>query len=183
MDPAHFHRDDFPYQPFYCEENVYLLCLALLERGVSPSQIYGVFFSNSRRRCTMSFQRAAPEGHPVVWDYHVVVLLADAPRVILDFDSRLGFAVPEEIYLTRTVPRGVPTDWRPLARCVPGDVFLKTFSSDRRHMKYPHGAWHAEPPPWPVIRGVQAPSSHELPNFLDVTRNYQIIGNRLLQEL
>ncbi|RXM31073.1 Protein N-terminal glutamine amidohydrolase [Acipenser ruthenus] len=36
-------------------------------------------------------------------------------------------------------------------RVIPADVYLKTFASDRSHMKDSRGEWRMPPPPYPCI--------------------------------
>ena len=139
-------------------------------KGTVPAEaLSAVFVVNESATCALRHQRAAPPGELVVWDYHVLVRV-DSPvlgRWILDLDSRLGFAVPEDEYVAATVDRRVPERFRPGFRVVPADVFLARFSTDRRHMRDAEGGW-LHPPPWDLPRGAGAATAHELPRFLDV---------------
>lgn len=84
---------------------------------------------------------------PVVWDYHVVLLM---DGMVYDLDTRLDFPTPLERWLDATFPMEVPPVYRPRFRIVDGDRFLARFESDRSHMKSEDG-WAAPPPPWPPI--------------------------------
>ena len=140
------------YQPFYCEENVFHLAHDPL---VASRRREVVFISNASRTCAMWHQRAAARpGWPILWDYHVV-LLAVAPGSHLvqvwDLDTTLGLPVPAGHYLRRSFQAGVDAEFEPRFRVVDADVFVRTFSSDRAHMRTPGGRYRKRPPPWPVI--------------------------------
>lgn len=131
------------YQPFYCEENVWWLCQ---EPRFADARSWVVVMSNRGRQCALWEQRAADPGEPVVWDYHVVLLVE---RMVWDLDTRLGLPVPLPDYLRasfRTLPPEVAA-YRPLFRLVPADEFVKVFATDRSHMNDADG-WRAAPPSW-----------------------------------
>ena len=151
------------YQPFYCEENVFHLC-ADDRVAQRPREI--VFISNAARSCAMWHQRAAHRpGAPMVWDYHVV-LLVGAPWEIWDLDTTLGFPVPALAYLRRSFRADVPAEYLPVFRVVEAGAFAAAFASDRSHMRGPEG-WLRPPPPWPAPGAPGA--APNLMRFVDVT--------------
>ncbi|KAF9036672.1 N-terminal glutamine amidase-domain-containing protein [Panaeolus papilionaceus] len=98
------------------------------------------------------------EGMPVVWDYHVVLVLrprnmqigVDAEAEggelqevtavpegecwVYDFDSRLESPCPWNVYFNGTFPEDVVEKYASQFRVVEGSMFLQTFASDRSHM-------------------------------------------------
>ncbi|MEO1088829.1 MAG: protein N-terminal glutamine amidohydrolase, partial [Acidobacteriota bacterium] len=154
------------YAANYCEENVWQLSRhPQLPSGVG----YAIFISNPERSCALWCQRAAPEaGAPVVWDYHVVLLVEGRETLILDLDSTLGVPVSLERYVAETFPFSDRVEKRlqPFFRIVESGEFRRTFASDRAHMRTADGAWRHRPPPWPAI---QAPgASTNLDDFIDM---------------
>jgi len=110
-----------------------------------------VFISNAARSCAVWHQRASVRsGWPILWDYHVVLLVA-APWEIWDLDTTLDMPSPAAHYLRRTFRDGVPDDVAPRFRLVAADVFARTFASDRSHMRAPGGRYKKPPPLWPPI--------------------------------
>ena len=131
------------YQLFYCEENVWWLCQ---EPRFADAKSWVVFISNHARQCAVWQQRAADPGEPVVWDYHVVLLVEG---MVWDLDTRLGFPVSLDDYL-RASFRALPPELShltPRFRVVRRDEFVSTFATDRSHMRSDRG-WRAPPPSW-----------------------------------
>jgi hypothetical protein len=146
------------YCPYFCEENVWHLCA---DEGAVPAPVDErrvLFVSNARRQVLMRRQRAGGEG-PVVWDYHVVLL---AGGRIWDLDSTLGFGVELGRWLRESFPP-VDPDRAPRFRVIDAPTYLKTFASDRSHMKGPDGRPLKPLPPWPPIG-----SGTNLLRFVDV---------------
>jgi hypothetical protein len=113
-------------------------------------------------------QRAATSPHaPVLWDYHVV-LLAEGPLEVFDLDSCLGVPCTLAQWLKGTFPedRRVEPSYQPSFRVVDADCFIRTFASDRSHMRTPDGAWQAPPPKWPAIH--TASQTMNLMSFVDL---------------
>lgn len=148
------------HQPFFCEENVWLL---LQDRRL-PEPGAAVFLTNGARRVAMWGQRAARRD-PIVWDYHVVVLLPVA-RIVLDLDDRARFAWPLADWLARAFRAATPRVEQPSFRVVPHAELQATFSSDRRHMRDEHGRERQPFPPWPAP--FRAELGHTLARFLDL---------------
>ena len=154
----------YRYQPFYCEENVFHLArdpsLASRRRAV-------VFISNPERACAMWHQRAAQRPTwPILWDYHVV-LLVGAPWEVWDLDTLLGLPVPARDYLHRSFRADIPDKHHPRFRVVDAELFAETFASDRSHMRLPGGRYRQPLPPWPPIGPPGATSN--LMCFIDMT--------------
>ena len=110
------------YAPYYCEENVFHLAADPLV-AKRPREV--VFISNAGRSCAVWHQRAARRpGAPMVWDYHVV-LLVGAPWEVWDLDTTLGMPVPAAHYVRRSMREGLAEDLEPRFRVVPADVFAR----------------------------------------------------------
>ncbi|MDC3957593.1 hypothetical protein KEG38_27290 [Polyangium jinanense] len=152
-------------QPFYCEENVWHLCQ---EPALVDKRRDVVFISNAERACPMWSQKAG-RGKPIVWDYHVVLLVRDPPE-IWDVDCTFGVPLPAMEWLRGSFHPGVPPPYLPSFRVVPADLFARTFASDRSHMRLPDGTFRKPPPPWPPVGAESVPSN--LMSFVDVTRPF-----------
>ena len=89
---------------------------------------------------------------PILWDYHVILLLTDSPARILDFDTTLPFCSDLRIYLEQSFPdeSTLLPEYVPSFRLIPAAQYIEHFRSDRSHMKTATG-WHAPPPDWPPI--------------------------------
>jgi len=134
--------------PGYCEENVWHLCGALPER---IEHTHVLVISNARRTLAMWRQRASGSTEqPVIWDYHVVLLGQASGRWwIWDADSTLPSPQPAQHYLEASF-RPLPAEHaelRPSFRVVAADLYRRTLSSDRSHMRATDGGWLAPPPP------------------------------------
>lgn len=164
---------DYPYQPFYCEENVWKLCEA---RASAGRIAYAILIRAEGPAFPILSQRLAPPGQPLFWDYHVVYAEAG---MVWDRDSALGFPVPAALYLERSFfpEERLRESDRPRFRALPAAEWLADFSSDRSHMRGPEGSWLRPPPPWPSIgRG------NALPSFLSM-REGKWIGAEAVGEL
>jgi len=133
-----------PYQPFYCEENVW----CLLQNPALPEPGAALFVTNPHHSVAVYGQRHATHD-PLIWDYHVVLLL---PRhgLVLDLDDREPGARPLAAWLARAFRRTDPVHLQPHFRVVPAADFLRTFSSDRSHMRTAAGCLSQPAPPWPA---------------------------------
>ncbi|MCA9176490.1 MAG: hypothetical protein KDB14_18510 [Planctomycetales bacterium] len=151
----------FPYQPFYCEENAFLL---MDESPVSGLEPWLVFVSNSSRSVLMFHQSAGDnESGCVIWDYHVFVL-ARADQTVWDLDCSAGFPLSVEQYLAASFADEVPQTWHPRFRAVPAAAARRGFSSDRSHMLDAEGNYLKPPPPWSAIFH----GANTLPRLLDM---------------
>jgi len=147
------------YTPYFCEENVWRLARAREAKG-RPG-VFAVFITNRAHRVALWQQRA---GDPVAWDYHVVLI--DGATVV-DLDTTLEGApsLPVETWLGGTF-RPVAAALAPRFRVVDSAALLRTFSSDRSHMRGPGGVPLQPFPEWPAIRCPLG--DHTLPRYLDL---------------
>ena len=141
-------RDDFLYQPYYCEENIWHLCQhAQFKDG------YIIFVASTGDSFPMLNQRVMSDPSiPILWDYHVILLLRAETNQILDFDTILPFGVTVDTYLKHSFldNRLLAPAETPLFRVLPASEYIASFSSDRSHMKVEED-WIAPPPDWPCI--------------------------------
>jgi hypothetical protein len=159
------------YQPYYCEENVWHLCG---DPSLPAGDRFALFISSEARQTPLFAQRAGDPGRHgfCAWDYHVVLLLqtASRPAQIWDLDTTLGAPVPLERYLRETFRlRTLSASHAPRFRLIPAELFLRTFSCDRSHMRSPEG-WSAPPPPWPPI--LDPAGSMNLFEFVEMGRPF-----------
>lgn len=146
--------DDFAYQAFYCEENVWHLCRHPRLAGVER---HAVWIMATAGHCPLWRQRAERGGEePIFWDYHVLVLARSGEEgvwQVWDLDTTADLPCPVDEYLRLTFPYAgrLPRGFEPRFRLVPGDDFVQLFASDRSHMKNHLGRWQEPPPPWPPI--------------------------------
>ncbi|RWR93768.1 protein N-terminal glutamine amidohydrolase [Cinnamomum micranthum f. kanehirae] len=150
----------FTYTPFYCEENVYLLCKKLCEIGVADPDgidLFVVFISNEDKQATLWHQKASQRIDGLtVWDYHVICIQRKVEGNLLrvwDLDSSLPFPSPLNQYVAQAIRPSfsLNSNFVRLFRVVHVPIFLHYFASDRRHMKNPDGNWIAQPPPYEPI--------------------------------
>ncbi|KAJ7273567.1 N-terminal glutamine amidase-domain-containing protein [Mycena haematopus] len=157
------------YTPFYCEENIYMLCQAFISRQEDVSV---VLISNENKTIALWNQKLRQS--VVVWDYHVVLLLQsrDKQHWIYDFDTRLTFPCLMKDYLAFTFRQDVPSSYQSLFRIVPGLTYIEHFASDRSHMLTDASesnsetsaveAYRSPPPLHPPIRGKSANVANNL---------------------
>jgi len=162
------------YTRCYCEENIYLLCKALSSRPeiLEAWGIYVVLVSNENKTVALWSQKAGQPDHPIVWDYHVILVLKfrnqdeggnaidfDSPAcrgsVVYDFDTTLSMPCPWEEYFSSTFCEGLPPHYQSKFRIIPGEMFVKHFASDRSHMLVKpevgnSGALHENPDDLPL---------------------------------
>nr|GMC84316.1 protein N-terminal glutamine amidohydrolase [Ipomoea batatas] len=151
----------FQHTPFYCEENVYLLCKKLCADGVAnpdASDLFAVFISNEKKQVPLWNQKASHRADGVVlWDYHVICIQkkkdGNSSHLVWDLDSSLPFPSPLSSYIAETIRPSFPlfTEFKRSCRVVHGPIFLRSFASDRSHMKDTAGNWVAQPPPYEAI--------------------------------
>lgn len=157
---------DLPYQPYYCEENVWKLL-----RGdyLGGDRRFAVVISNRVGACPVWNQRAAPSPErPVFWDYHVVAAAVGGGARIWDLDSRLEPPVDLDTWLAESFPGidRLPRRFHPSFRVVPEETYLEVFSSNRAHMRDEAGGWKKPPPDWPAI--YQPERGMNLDQFVDM---------------
>ncbi|KAM3403799.1 hypothetical protein ACQJBY_007111 [Aegilops geniculata] len=152
----------FTHTPYYCEENVYLLCKELIRAGLADpagNDLYAVFISNEEKKIPLWYQKASRTNDGfVLWDYHVICIQSrrnkgDVLDLVWDLDSSLPFPCPFLQYVGDAIQPLAFGDsiYGRLFRVVHGPVFLRSFASDRSHMKDPVGNWIELPPKYEPI--------------------------------
>ncbi|KAL0947067.1 hypothetical protein HGRIS_013208 [Hohenbuehelia grisea] len=148
------------YTSCWCEENIYLLTEAFTgtPEVVEQWEVCAVFISNPNKTVALWEQKLARDHlYPVVWDYHVIMILrprkrslsADGDTVlrvkdeqdddtraiswVYDFDTHLPLPCPFAKYMTQTF-RKVDAQYKSMFRVVPAKVLLDNFACDRSHM-------------------------------------------------
>lgn len=164
-----FRRDQFRYTAYFCEENVWWAAKELIDRGFDVTHMQVLLFTNPSQSVLLFNQLAAEDGHPVAWDYHMVLRAQiDASVLIFDLDSRLDFPTPLHDYLQNTFPdqAELPEQLRAWARVIPAQSYLAHFYSDRSHMlgRLPI----SEFPDYPIIRPAQGVDAISLDTYRDL---------------
>ncbi|XP_064501646.1 protein N-terminal glutamine amidohydrolase isoform X1 [Pseudopipra pipra] len=144
------------YTSCYCEENVWKLCDYIRSQDRYPlEEFYAVFISNDRRMIPLWKQKSGHGDEPVVWDYHVILLHVPngEQNFIYDLDTVLPFPCPFDVYSLEAfrLDDSLRPEFHRKIRMVRADLYLKTFASDRSHMKDANGKWQKPPPPYPCI--------------------------------
>jgi hypothetical protein len=166
-----FDPEAFPYTSRFCEENIWKLAQELVSQGFDLDALQVLFLSNRGRQVALSWQKMAPPGRLLVWDYHVILLAAmNHELYVFDFETRLGFPCQAEWYFRKTLPEVLVLlrDLRPAIRIIPASSFLKRFCSDRTHM-----LGEVEPedfPAWPPICPAGEGSRIMLAEYWDMER-------------
>ena len=152
-------------QPYYCEENAWHVCR---EEFFADRRRHVVFISNREHAVPMWNQRAG-RGKPIVWDYHVIVLVEN-PIEIWDVDTTLGLPVSLEDYVAGSFHQALPEYFQPICRVVEAREFVETFASDRSHMQRKDGSFRKPPPAWPIIEkpGIKT----NLMRFVDISQSF-----------
>ncbi|XP_042054905.1 protein N-terminal glutamine amidohydrolase-like [Salvia splendens] len=165
----------FQHTPYYCEENIYLLCKKLSEDGTAKpdgSDLFVVFISNEKNQIPLWHQRASHRADGVIlWDYHVICVQrrkeTSLPDLVWDLDSNLPIPSPLPTYVAETIRPSFQlfSEFQRVFRIVHASIFLKSFASDRRHMKDPSGNWTATPPSYDVITAEDG-TDHNLNEYM-----------------
>ncbi|XP_030494002.2 protein N-terminal glutamine amidohydrolase-like isoform X2 [Cannabis sativa] len=158
---ASFDISQCQHTPFYCEENVYLLCKKLSKDGIAEadgSDLFVVFISNEKKQVPLWGQKASNRADgAVLWDYHVICVQSkkggDSAPLVWDLDSSLPSPSPLATYVSETVRPSFSlfSEYQRFFRIVHAPIFLGDFASDRRHMKDSAGNWSADPPTYDPI--------------------------------
>ncbi|WVZ98349.1 hypothetical protein U9M48_043806 [Paspalum notatum var. saurae] len=151
----------FIHTPCYCEENVYMLCKELIRIGVADptgTDLYVVFISNEEKKVPLWHQKASHSDDGFIcWDYHVICIQSRRSKGVVDFvwdlDSDLPFPCPFIQYVSDAIqPLSFGNSiYSRLFRVIHAPVFLRSFASDRSHMKDPKGNWIELPPKYEPI--------------------------------
>lgn len=174
----------FAYCQYFCEENIWQLCA---HPRVAGAERWVLFISNPAKRVAMWGQRAADDPtRPIVWDYHVVLLLRRGvqPWQVWDLDARDPDPRDAMEWLTDSFQAGglFPPIYAPRFRLLRASEYRSHLRSDRRHMRRPDGTLEQPEPPWPVIMGEPpacAPidDGSNLARFID-TEDPEFLGTR-----
>ncbi|KAK3135629.1 hypothetical protein QOZ80_5BG0421450 [Eleusine coracana subsp. coracana] len=152
----------FTHTPCYCEENVYLLCKELIRTGVADpggNDLFVVFISNERKQVPLWHQKASNSDDGFIcWDYHVICIQSrrskgEVSDLVWDLDSDLPFPSPFVQYVSNAIrPLSFGDSvYRRLFRVIHAPLFLRSFASDRSHMKDAMGNWIQLPPKYEPI--------------------------------
>ncbi|KAL6987147.1 Protein N-terminal glutamine amidohydrolase [Sarracenia purpurea var. burkii] len=173
LDASQFH-----HTPFFCEENVYLLCKQLCTSGVADaegSDLFVVFISNDKKQVPLWHQKASQRADGVIlWDYHVICIQikkeGDSSPLVWDLDSSLSFPSPLASYVSETIRPSFQlfSDFQRFFRVVHAPIFLHSFASDRRHMKDSIGNWTAKPPAYEAIVAEDG-TVHNLNEYIEIS--------------
>ncbi|KAA8517106.1 hypothetical protein F0562_017399 [Nyssa sinensis] len=173
VDVAQFH-----HTPFYCEENVYFLCKKLCANGTADaegSDLFVVFISNEKKQVPLWHQKASQRADGVVlWDYHVICVQrkkeSSSPHLVWDLDSSLPFPSPLASYVSETIRPSFQlfSEFQRFFRIVHAPIFLRSFASDRRHMKDSVGNWIAQPPASEAIVAEDG-TVHNLNEYIEIS--------------
>ncbi|XP_004304351.1 PREDICTED: protein N-terminal glutamine amidohydrolase [Fragaria vesca subsp. vesca] len=171
----------FQHTPFYCEENVYLLCKELGTKGIADakgSDLFVVFISNEKKQIPLWHQKASNRADGVVlWDYHVICIQrkvggGDSPlqHLVWDLDSTLSFPCALASYVAETIRPTFQTfpEFQRYFRIAHAPIFLQSFASDRRHMKDPLGEWLHQPPVYEPIVSEDG-TVHNMHDYFDIS--------------
>lgn len=164
-------RENCTYTSCYCEENVWKLCeFVRTERTTHLEQVFAVFISNKNRTVPLWKQKSGRGDHPVIWDYHVILLhiSPQSDTMVYDLDSVLSFPCSLQLYGTKALRSdyGIKPAFHRKFRVIPADVFLQNFASDRSHMRKADGSWQMPPPSYPPIH--TAESQMNLDDFISM---------------
>ncbi|XP_054047071.1 protein N-terminal glutamine amidohydrolase isoform X3 [Rissa tridactyla] len=100
-------------------------------------------------------QKSGRGDEPVVWDYHVILLHVSSgeQNFIYDLDTVLPFPCPFDMYSVEAfrLDDSLRPEFHRKIRMIRADLYLKTFASDRSHMKDANGKWQKPPPSYPCI--------------------------------
>ncbi|KAM4705637.1 protein N-terminal glutamine amidohydrolase [Rhinophrynus dorsalis] len=163
-------RSACQYTSCYCEENIWKLCEYIRDHGPRPlEEFFVVFISNDHRMIPIWKQQCRKGDEPVIWDYHVILLhVSGDENFIYDLDTVLPFPSSCDSYIREALRSDsqMHVEFRRKLRVVQADEFLKTFASDRSHMKDSSGNWTKPPPPYPCIQ--TADSTMNLNDFISM---------------
>ncbi|XP_075616697.1 LOW QUALITY PROTEIN: protein N-terminal glutamine amidohydrolase-like [Balearica regulorum gibbericeps] len=151
---------------FCSEENVWKLCDYIRSQDQYPlEEFYAVFIANDRRMIPLWKQKSGHGDEPVVWDYHVILLHVSGgeQNFVYDLDTALPFPCPFDVYSVEAfgLDDSLHPEFHRKIRMIRADLYLKTFASDRSHMKDANGKWQKPPPSYPCIE-----TAGQLPELL-----------------
>ncbi len=175
---AHYFRNML-YQPFWCEENIWHLTT---DPEVGPGARWVAILTGISGHFACWGQRAAsPAEAPVLWDYHVVLMVQDRTWQVWDFDTLPGCPLPAVTWLKTSFPQPerIRQAYQPRCLLIPAALYHEQLLSDRSHMRTASGGWQHPPPPWPAP---QATPGTSLATYIERAREgltYAEIAARL----
>ena len=161
------------YQAYYCEENIWHLCV---DPRVDADERRVLIICNRAHKVAMWGQRISKQAaFPIAWDYHVVLLARASGRawLVWDLDARAPAPQSAIAWLEHSF-QGVgllPRDFEPRFRMIDAEAYRRHLRSDRRHMRREDGTSMQPPPAWPVILGEmlgEPDDGSNLARFLDM---------------
>lgn len=188
---APFDSSQFRHTPYYCEENVYHLCKKLCTDGMEAgegSDLFVVFISNEKKQIPLWHQKASQRADGItLWDYHVICVQkkeGNSPHLVWDLDSSLQFPSPLASYVSETVRPSIQlfSEFQRFFRIVHAPIFLRSFASDRRHMKDSEGNYMYQPPTYEAIIAEDG-TVHNLNEYIEMSAAdvVQSIGPDLIE--
>eukprot|EP01065_Artemidia_motanka_P052735 TRINITY_DN9604_c0_g2_i3.p1 TRINITY_DN9604_c0_g2~~TRINITY_DN9604_c0_g2_i3.p1 ORF type:complete len:197 (+),score=44.60 TRINITY_DN9604_c0_g2_i3:55-591(+) len=166
MPPARLVAAEQEYSRCYCEENVWRLLHNAASTGETAVEDWFAVWLSSQ---VIRPEEELPGGpfrstvgvfdglRIVRWDYHVVAVHSPPGEEaeVFDMDSRkLGWPLPAAEWCVSLSPefQRMPCNRALYLRFCPAADYLRTFASDRRHMRDRRGGWKQAPPPNPCIQ-------------------------------
>ncbi|NXD05862.1 NTAQ1 amidohydrolase, partial [Nothocercus nigrocapillus] len=152
------------------EENVWKLCDYIRSRDQYPlEEFYAVFISNERRMIPLWKQKSGHGDEPVVWVKHFVlyflcILLFSSVCYAL-CEKEWALVLCDKCSVILPPSSGIILLFRKV-RMIRADLYLRTFASDRSHMKDANGKWQKPPPSYPCIE--TADSKMNLDDFISM---------------
>lgn len=161
---------DPPYQPFYCEENIWLL--AQDPRCGEGERLVALITGADGHVAMWQQKPAHGPGEPVLWDYHVVLVVrAGGTWRVWDFECTVGMPLAADSWIAACFPHhdGLPLGYRPRFRVMLASEYVATLRSDRSHMRTGDGSYARPPPPWsPPGGGIDS----NLVHFVDLRQTF-----------
>lgn len=151
-------KNNFLYQPYYCEENIWQLAKQMNEED---GEVW--FIINPNQTIATAQQRATEPDRLIIWDYHVVYY--SLQHGIFDLDSRCQLPCPADEYIKVSfidIAHLVTAEYTPHFRIISAREYISLFSSNREHMLDKNNEYHQSPPDWSPIG-----DEHNLPAFID----------------
>jgi|TARA_B100001758_G_C18168382_1_gene482909 hypothetical protein len=158
------------YQACYCEENIWHLAS---EPDLQDQERFVVVISNGGKCFAMWNQKAAPDGEPMMWDYHVVLVTRGEELKIWDLDTRDGYPLPAQEWIKSSFSGSgaMPDAFQPMFRVIEAKTYLDEFSSDRSHMLVTEDTYREPVPNWEAIGGDKPSNLHRFINM-----NFPFVG-------
>ena len=131
-------KTDYLYTALFCEENIWHLAQEFSVNGIEMDAMTILLLSNPLQQIIVYNQASSAEDEAVIWDYHVILQLErNNQQWIYDFDSRLNFPTPKELYFSESFPEteDLREEYQMFIRYIPASSYLQRFNSDRSHMQ------------------------------------------------